>query len=112
MLNEDEPVMFGDQAILASKGPSSLRLRLACGLSDREGKGLTAGRAAARLADHPIRALDSDTPPAGILGRHFRRHAVFIRLSHFYLEQLREGRRIVATRDLWKKCALVCRKTV
>ena len=34
---------------------------------------LTAGRAAARLADHPIRVLDSDTPPAGILGRHFRR---------------------------------------
>ena len=27
---------------------------------------LTAGRAAARLADHPIRALDSDTPPAAI----------------------------------------------
>ena len=48
---------------------------------------LTAGRAAARLADHPIRALDSDTPPAGILGRHFRRHAVLTRLSHFYLEQ-------------------------
>ena len=41
----------------------------------------------ARLADHPIRALDSDTPPAGILGRHFRRHAVVTRFSHFYLEQ-------------------------
>ena len=50
-----------------------------------------------RCAGQPIRALDSDTPPASILGGHFWRHAVRRKRSHDWVmsswsSREREGR--------------------